>query len=95
MADKVSADDIPTTVTKLVYTAPEIKTPLFAVKLSQNDVAKQFTHYWPAIEEHFRELIASELESADASANGPLEPSYEGPNVALDAVVRIIRKEQS
>lgn len=41
-------DDIPTEITKLVYTAPWI------MPRSQNDIAELLAHYWPAIEQHVR-----------------------------------------
>ena len=51
---RVTADDIPTSVTKLVYTAPWI------LPRSQNDVAELFAHFWPAIERHFRDQVLAE-----------------------------------
>lgn len=52
----MSPDDIPTEITKLVYTAPWI------MPRSQNDVAALLAHYWPAIETHIREQVATEIE---------------------------------
>jgi len=62
---RVTAEDIPTSVTQLVYTAPPIDEnhngkPLH---LSQNKTAEVLAHYWPAIEAHFREQVASEIEN--------------------------------
>jgi hypothetical protein len=47
--DHVTADDIPGSVTKLVYTCPLG----ISKAVSQNQVADLLTHYWPAIREHF------------------------------------------
>ncbi|MFD5564484.1 hypothetical protein [Kitasatospora griseola] len=60
----ISPDDIPTSVTQLVYTAPWVGDPKYcAVKLSQNEIAEQLAHYWPAIEQHIREQVAQEIEA--------------------------------
>jgi hypothetical protein len=57
----MSPEDVPTSVTQLVYTAPWIGDPkTYAFKLSQNEAAVMLAHYWPAIEEHIRSQIAKE-----------------------------------
>lgn len=54
-------DDIPTEITKLVYTAPKIGGfGPSAVRLSQNEAAEFLAHFWPAIERHVREQVATE-----------------------------------
>lgn len=53
----MNPDDIPTSVTNLVYTAPWIGDSQYGLRLSQNDAATQLAHYWPAIAEHFARLI--------------------------------------
>ena len=59
--------DIPTSVTKLVYTAPWIGDPkTCAAKLSQNEAAEQLAHYWPAIREHFAQLTETQNPDRDA-----------------------------
>ncbi|MFJ6215056.1 hypothetical protein ACIQGZ_17225 [Streptomyces sp. NPDC092296] len=61
----MTGDDIPTEITKLVYTSPWVGNPATrAMKLSQNDAAAQLAHYWPAIEAHIREQVATEIETA-------------------------------
>ncbi|MDX3230576.1 hypothetical protein [Streptomyces sp. ME19-01-6] len=53
----MSPDDIPTEITKLVYTCP-----LSASQgRSQNEVATLLAHYWPAIEQHIRQQVAGEI----------------------------------
>jgi len=52
----MSPDDIPTEITRLTYTAP-------GPTLSQNTVAKLLAHYWPAIEQHVRKQVASEIQT--------------------------------
>lgn len=54
---RVTPDDIPTSVTKLVYTCP-LDT---SRAVSQNEAAALLAHYWPAIEQHFRRLLADEI----------------------------------
>lgn len=55
----MNPNDIPTSVTKLVYTDPHtVNGPL-----SQNGIAELLTHYWPAIEAHIREQVAQEAPS--------------------------------
>jgi len=58
MTHTVTPDDIPTSVTRLIYTDPA------GCVLSQNQAAAMFTHYWPAIEQHIREQIAAEITEA-------------------------------
>lgn len=65
-------DDVPTEITKLVYTAPWI------MPRSQNDVAALLAHYWPAIEAHIREQVAREIETHDGKAPWG---AFEGPVV--------------
>lgn len=50
----MDADDIPTGITQLTYTAP-------GPALSQNDAAKLLAHYWPAIEQHIRGQVSTEI----------------------------------
>lgn len=54
----VTPDAIPSSVTRLVYTDPS------GAVLSQHQAASIFTHYWPEIEQHFREQVAREIEAA-------------------------------
>lgn len=67
----MNPDDIPTSVTQLVYTAPEIGGPATGIhSVSQNDMAKLLAHFWPAIEAAIREQVAREITSAaDARLN--------------------------
>jgi hypothetical protein len=51
-------DDVPTEVTKLVYTCPMSASRGY----SQNEVAAMLAHYWPAIEAHIRAQIADEVQ---------------------------------
>lgn len=77
----VSPDDIPTSVTKLVYTAPWVGDPkYYASKLSQNEIAAQLAHYWPAIEQHIREQVAQELLAVD-----PVDWALAGQHAGKDA----------
>lgn len=59
-------DDITTSVTRLVYDAPKIRTETRDVALSQNDVARLLAHYWPAIAEHFAQQILDQNPDRDA-----------------------------
>jgi len=60
-------DDIPTSVTRLVYTAPIVTEPgAFAHRLSQNQAAEMIAHYWPAIAEHFAQLLLTANPDRDA-----------------------------
>lgn len=52
-------DDIPTEITQLVYTAPPISKQN-KIALSQDEVAEQLAHYWPAIEGHVRRQVLRE-----------------------------------
>lgn len=82
---RVTADDIPTEITRLVYTAPWI------APRSQNDIAELLAHYWPAIEEHFRERLGSEVEAfakAAGPAKDPGEIGFLGGLAVAEIVVR-------
>ncbi|WP_438489526.1 hypothetical protein [Streptomyces sp. S186] len=46
--------DVPTEVTKLVYSAPRTEAR------SQNEVAELLAHYWPAIANHVRRQVLRE-----------------------------------
>jgi hypothetical protein len=59
---RVTADDIPISVTKLVYTCPLS----ISKAVSQNQVAELLAHYWPAIQEHFATLIETQNPDRDA-----------------------------
>lgn len=59
----MTPDDIPTAITKLVYTAPKVESYRPSGELSQNQAAELLAHYWPAIEQHIREQIGRELET--------------------------------
>ena len=48
-------DDIPAKIAKLVYTAPRCN------PRSENDAAEYLAHYWPAIERHVREQVATDI----------------------------------
>lgn len=67
----MKADDIPTDITHLVYTAPEIGGAATGIhSVSQNDMAKLLAHFWPAIEAHIRKHMADQLiNRASLSAN--------------------------
>lgn len=75
----VTPDDIPTTVTRLVYTAPKVASYRPSGELSQNQAAEFLAHFWPEVEQHIREQIAREIEqAAEASANSTVDrPRYE------------------
>ncbi|MEZ0090026.1 hypothetical protein [Streptacidiphilus sp. EB129] len=60
----MQADDIPTSITNLIYSAP------FKNQLSQNDVAALVAHFWPAIEQHIREQVATEIEQQTRTWEG-------------------------
>lgn len=81
----MNPDDIPTKVTKLVYTAPEIGGAATGIhSVSQNDMAKLLAHFWPAIEAHLREQIATEIESDTNSAPWDLDASRMTPGFWID-----------
>lgn len=77
--------DIPTEITKLVYTAPEIGGPATGLRsVSQNDMAKLLAHFWPAIEAHLREQIATEIENDVTPAPWRLDAAYMAPGFWMD-----------
>jgi len=63
MTSTVTPDDIPTSVTRLIYTyRPDgHREDSFLPDLSQNQTAELLAHFWPAIEQHIREQIAQQL----------------------------------
>jgi hypothetical protein len=63
----VDPNDVPTEITKLVYTCPLS----ISKAVSQNQVAELLAHYWPAIEKHVREQVAQEalLDTNDPPAD--------------------------
>lgn len=75
----MNPDQIPDSITALVYTAPTMPgvmahfttdTADCTVNLSQNAIAEQLAHYWPEIEKHIRQKIADQLITrAEVSAN--------------------------
>jgi hypothetical protein len=62
----MTPDDIPTAITKLVYTAPLIPDGGAGRQISQNQAAEQLAHYWPAIAEHFAQLLLDQNPDRDA-----------------------------
>jgi hypothetical protein len=60
MTHIVTPDDIPVSVTRLIYTDPA------GCVLSQNQAAVMFTHYWPAIREHFAQRLLDQNPDRDA-----------------------------
>lgn len=87
---RATADDIPTSVTQLVYTAPPIDEnhngkPLH---LSQNKTAELLAHYWPAIEAHFRGQIAVEQRAFHAEQNRSIPCA--GPGCLVHEVINHI-----
>lgn len=70
----MTPDDIPTSVTKLVYTDP------CGIVLSQNQAAVFLAHYWPAIEQRIREQVAQELLAVD-----PVDWALAGQHAGKDA----------
>lgn len=81
----MAPDDIPTSVTDLIYSAP------FKNQLSQNNVAELLAHFWPAIRTHFlnegRELIGTASEARlDAIDEDERDPSdWDRHHAWLDA----------
>jgi hypothetical protein len=55
MTHTVTPDDIPTSVTKLSETAPNV------AMTDPKRAAWALAHFWPAIEQHIREQIAQQL----------------------------------
>jgi hypothetical protein len=56
---RVTADDVPASVSKLVYTDPGVD------GMSQNQLAQMLAHYWPAIRDHFATLIETQNPDRD------------------------------
>lgn len=83
----VTPDDIPASVTQLVYTDPS------GCVLSQNQAAAMFTHYWPAIEQHIRGMVAQEIEAAadKTIAEYPGVPAMRTRVIGQRAAARIAR----
>jgi hypothetical protein len=57
----MTPDDIPTSVTQLTYRTAQALGDAGIPVLSQNQTAVLLAHYWPAIEAHFRDLLADEI----------------------------------
>lgn len=74
-------DDIPTEITKLVYTLPLSTSQAF----SQNQAAALLAHFWPAIEQHVRKQVAADLLAVD-----PADWALAGQHAGQDAA-RIAR----
>lgn len=81
---RVTADDIPTSVTKLVYTCPFETSKAY----SQNQVAELLAHYWPAIAEHFARKVHKLKDPAPAGS----EHYRSGWDDAVEAAADTIRK---
>lgn len=60
---RVAADDIPTEITRMTYRTTQSLSAAGLPILSQNQTAVLLAHYWPAIEAHFRNLLADEIET--------------------------------
>lgn len=87
-----TARDIPASVLHLALTAPRVDsygaTPLH---LSQVRTAELLAHYWPAIEEHFRDQLGREIEAfaqAAGHAKDPGEIGFLGGLAVAEIVVR-------
>lgn len=61
----VIPDDIPTSVTRLVYAAPATGPAAVLRNLSQNDAAAILAHFWPAIREHFAQVVTDNPDFGD------------------------------
>ena len=69
----MTPDSLPISVTDKIYRAP------YADRLSQNDVKALLTHFWPAIAEHFAQLLLNENPDRDADFS-------DGVDWAADAI---------
>lgn len=76
----MQADDIPTSITDLTYTAP-------GPKLSQNDAAELLAHYWPAIEAH--------VLRRSAVVAGEFAEAGMGADAVEDALLRMAAKAEN
>ena len=63
----MQADDIPTDITQLTYTAP-------GPTLSQNQAAVPLAHYWPAIAAHVQAAAAGGLPPEAPAPQSTIEP---------------------
>lgn len=61
----MNPDDIPTEITKLTYRSISALQQVGLPVLSQNQTAEFLAHFWPAIEAHLREQIATEIEKSE------------------------------
>lgn len=62
----MNPDDIPTEITKLMWTAPFVSiSPTEHINLTAPDTRAVLAHFWPAIEAHLREQIATEIEKSE------------------------------
>jgi hypothetical protein len=90
----VNPDDIPTEITKLVYTAPKIESYRPSGELSQNQTAEMLAHFWPAIEAHIRQQVAEEVTAGlTAMHDDPTTAEHYRPGLrgALRNVHRLAR----
>jgi hypothetical protein len=83
----VNPDDIPTEITKLVYTLPFDTSKAY----SQDQAADLLAHFWPAIEERIREQVADEIGAAAEKLIGHEEPAMTARCLGLRAAARIAR----
>lgn len=86
----MNADDIPTEVTKLAYTCPLS----ISKAVSQNQVAELLAHYWPAIEKHIREQVATEIDAANKTWEGMGSAAQERSR-AMTYAARIARSNKT
>ena len=56
----MNPSDLPASITDKIYRAP------YADRLSQNDVKALLVHFWPAITEHFAQLLLDRNPDHDA-----------------------------
>lgn len=77
----VTADDIPTSITRLTYSTTAALGDAGLPILSQNQTAEFLAHYWPAIEAHFRNLLADEI---GATSQRLLDEIPEGDRTCRD-----------
>lgn len=79
----MTPDDIPTEITKLVYTLPLANSRA----VSQNETAALLAHFWPAIERHIRAQAAAELrENGWVVAAAVIDPDVPDAPVQDDTV---------
>lgn len=90
MPTAITPDDVPTSVTQLMDTAPPAAIPWGG--MTRNQCAALIAHFWPAIEQHIREQVAQELfAEAEKTASDDTDPTAKARSAGLYIGAQIAR----